>query len=44
MTGGLHTKLKNKIIKYYEKYRWLFTGYWPNKEFPNIEVVEYIRK
>lgn len=27
-TNGLHTKFKNKIIKDYEEYRWLFIRYW----------------
>ena len=33
-TNGLHTKFKNKIIKDYEKYRWLFIRYWA-KQFVN---------
>lgn len=42
-TNGLHTKFKNKIIKDYEEYRWLFIRYWA-KQFVNTEEAEYIRK
>lgn len=40
-TNGLHTKFKNKIIKDYEEYRWLFIRYWAKNNFVNTVARVY---